>query len=575
MEVEDYENDWGVNINNPHKVSCNANNVIQLGNQVLGIKNDWDIKKVVSVYDTYISDIIDKVRIETELEVKVRWYRIMQMVYYCKHTSINVHYVEEAMNMSMDYKHVGNESLFRFMPVDVSENNRYQNFLLYAWEYFQQNNYKKLNGDVYQEIITKDGYNSHAWKKVGSIQEVLYASVNKETNYNQFLNITSGRDVVKPASEFLSSFQDSQLPLLEKDRKIFSFKNGVYFAEDDIFTKYLELENSKFVSSKYFDLEFPEDRLYNTPYLDSIVEYQKLPKDVIEWIYAMIGRLIYLIDEKDGWQVIMFIEGQAGTGKSTIISVCKELYECDDVGVMSNNIQKQFGLSDLINKMIYIAPEIKHDFSIDQAEFQSIVSGDKINIAVKHKDSISMVWDTPGVMAGNETPDFIDNSGSIQRRIFPIKFNFKVAEHDLQLMKKLKSEMAHIIPKCNKIYRDKADQYGRKNIWTLIPDYFRETQNEIAASTNPFFNFMISNKLQYSKDKYIPENILKAMYNLHCTENNYKKQRWNKELYLGPIQQLKIKIDKCTKTYNGRKITDVFFIGIDASQEELFIEEEE
>ena len=31
-------------------------------------------------------------------------------------------------------------------------------------------------------------------------------------------------------------------------------------------------------------------------------------------------------------------------------------------GVMSNSIQKQFGLSDLVDKLLYVAPEIKQYF---------------------------------------------------------------------------------------------------------------------------------------------------------------------------------------------------------------------
>ena len=36
----------------------------------------------------------------------------------------------------------------------------------------------------------------------------------------------------------------------------------------------------------------------------------------------------------DGWQVIFFVQGQAGTGKSTyVINVCKQFYDEEDVGV--------------------------------------------------------------------------------------------------------------------------------------------------------------------------------------------------------------------------------------------------
>jgi hypothetical protein len=83
-----------------------------------------------------------------------------------------------------------------------------------------------------------------------------------------------------------------------------------------------------------------------TPYFDSILKYQKFEDEVCNWAYVMGGRLCFDVGELDGWQVIPFFKGIARSGKSTLITkVFKKFYENEDVGTLSNNIEKKFGLS--------------------------------------------------------------------------------------------------------------------------------------------------------------------------------------------------------------------------------------
>ena len=52
--------------------------------------------------------------------------------------------------------------------------------------------------------------------------------------------------------------------------------------------------------------------------------------------------------------------------------------------------------------LLFVGPKSKLD-GVEQAEFQSIVSGESVSIAVKHEKAKSLV-DNSGVMAGNEVP---------------------------------------------------------------------------------------------------------------------------------------------------------------------------
>ena len=56
---------------------------------------------------------------------------------------------------------------------------------------------------------------------------------------------------------------------------------------------------------------------------------------------------------------------------------------------LSNNVERKFGLSAIMDGFMFIAPEIKGDLALEQAEFQSIVSGEDVSIAVKHEKAQS------------------------------------------------------------------------------------------------------------------------------------------------------------------------------------------
>lgn len=576
----EFETKWGVSQENPHKIDSKDLLISFFYNQ-LNLGKNSSIYEVQEKFDKYIESLVSvyndlkKNKDTCNFEIIVRINRILELVYYAKSFCISSTRIIDLMDLQNDYRDNCDANLFRFNPIDESKNNHYQNFLLFLLDSFYENNYARYNDDIYQMKFNDDLLPTYSWIRIDSITNVIYLMIKKEINYNQFLNATNQANSVRQAADFLSNCKDSQFTELKKDRHIFAFKNGLYFSKEN---KFMTYSNSKIppntVAAKYFNIDFHDftDKstdLIETPFFDSIFEHQNITDDILKWVYVFTGRLIYEIDEMDGWQVIFFVQGQAGTGKSTyVINVCKQFYDEEDVGVMSNNIQTKFGLSDLVDKLLYVAPEIKRDFSIEQGEFQSIVSGDKVTINIKCKSSRFENWKIPGVMAGNESPDFIDNSGSIQRRMASIKFNNKVHEGDLLLGKKLQNEMGNIIQKCNRYYLEYAEKYGRKNIWTVLPDYFANTRNEIAQSTNALIHFLSSGKMSFGVDKYIPEKIFIQLFNQHCMDNNYKKCRFNQDFYTGPFSQFNIKVEKLTKKkYFGKTMQSTFFNGLDIQEE--------
>ena len=582
-----FESKWGTNPNFPNKI----NNFAQLNKFIINnanIKVNDSIDDIQNKYKDIINNLSEVYHLvkkeNTENDLKIRINRLIELIYYSQHMMIGYKRMMEVMDVTKEYTDNSDMSLLRFSALDEDDTTPFQKLLLYLLEYTHYKKYARYHDGCYKEIY-KNGKSTYAWEYVYDIQTLIYESVQKNINFDKFKNFTHSGNNVKNAIEYLKNCVDVQFPQLNKNRYIFSFKNGIYIAKyydndgnlTDKFIKYEDVKGNV-CSAKYFDHEFEYENESNwenikTPTLDSILEYQEISKEVMNVVYIFIGRLIYEINELDGWQVIFFFQGQAGTGKSTLtLNVCKNLYDEEDCGVISNNIQKKFGLADIVSSLIYVAPEIKRDFSMEQGEFQSIVSGDKVTINIKHQKSEFLNWKIPGIMAGNEVPDFIDNSGSIQRRIITLKFDKRVKNSDTQLGVKLDREMHAIIKKCNLAYHEAVKSYGNENIWNNIPSYYKNTQSMLAQATNPLIHFMESGKIRQKLGSYIPEKVFIQEFNTHCNENNYVKHRFNPDFYMGPFSTYNIKVIKNVKRRYpeniGKSYTGTFFENIELVMDE-------
>ena len=259
--------------------------------------------------------------------------------------------------------------------------------------------------------------------------------------------------------------------------------------------------------------------------------------------------------------------GAGGTGKSTINNIIKMFFDPSDIGVIGNNHQKTFGLYDICNKLAFIAPEIKHDWNIDQAEFQEIVSGGKLNINIKHQSSIHIEWKIPGMLAGNENPGFIDNSSSIQRRLLFTRFDKKVLNSNPFLHESLYQELDSILRHCNQIYLRYAAQYESNDIWNWIPKYFWDTRNLLTQSSHSLAAFLNSDQVCLNPENRVPYDEFFKRYNLFCKDNNYKKGQIHFDFYNSVFNQYNLVIQKRSASYPhgfGKQYTNKqFIIGVD------------
>lgn len=222
------------------------------------------------------------------------------------------------------------------------------------------------------------------------------------------------------------------------------------------------------------------------------------------WAYAMIGRLLYEVNYVDKWQVMPMFVGRAGTGKSLILSTVSKFFDETDIGVIANDQQKGFGLESIYDKKLWMIKEVKSDMTLDQAQLQSMISGEEMSIMRKNLTPVQVVWKSPGIMAGNELANWTDNSGSMSRRLLLFYFHKRVKQSDPHLPARLEQEFSAIMHKCNSAYAHMKALYGHCDLWardpdadpgaygskTILPSFFHHNKSSLKQQTHIMENFL-------------------------------------------------------------------------------------
>lgn len=500
--------------------------------------------------------------------------KVFQAIYFAKRMAVSVIQQQIALRddcvLDKDMcKVLGAWNLrFRWYSDTTSE---YQDLLLHLLDVCHEYKYRKVGEHIYEPILL-NGRNTYSWRRVCTLVEFIHRETNKELNLDYFIMLTSTRSNIKALEEHLISCEDIQFPYLVKNRKYFSFTNGLYSAEDDRFYTYEEAPRhvpTTVVSSKFFEAPMPEgtaDMTWDeiqTPLVDTILDHQGYTREEIKWFYCFVGRVIYEVGERDGWQILPYLLGLAGTGKSTIVyGVVAKIYDSSDVGILSNNTEKQFGLSALYDKLLFVAGEVKNTMRLEQSEFQALVSGEGMSIAKKHQTAFPVRWTVPGWMAGNELPGFADAAGSIQRRIAIFRFERRVTSTDTQLEHKLEQELPLILVKSNKVYRELSDLHGGVDVWDVLPEKFLVQRDRSIQSISLVDAFMNQPTIVRGPEHVIAKNELVQMLHAYRTEAAYDGPRQTTEQMVNSFGKFGLTIRRCSLMYKGMNRFDDYVFGV-------------
>ena len=197
------------------------------------------------------------------------------------------------------------------------------------------------------------------------------------------------------------------------------------------------------------------------------------------------------------------------------------------------------------------------------------MSGEELAVAKKFKTAQTKRWTTPGMLAGNEVPNWSDNSQSMQRRIVLFDFPHTVSQGDMRLADKLAEELPLILVKSNRAYREFAGRHGQTNIWNILPDYFRTTREQMAQDVNVVEAFVASGAVRLHDDAWCPSKLLTSSLKAYAGENNFHVGKITSDFWRGPFAKFGLRETKRpeTRVYRGREVKDKFVLGLDVAEE--------
>jgi hypothetical protein len=416
---------------------------------------------------------------------------------------------------------------FRWIDEKLSDS---QKLILYLLDVCMERRYKKFGDSLYEPIIVNN-HNTHAYRRVCDIKTFVHDECKKEVQLDAFLQLTSKSNTAGAIISHLTDCTDFQLPRLERSRTHFSFRNGVYSCAEDKFYMFgTDRLPDNLISARFFDCDVPDVidmpwRDIHTPNCDKIFLDQGFNLQEREWFNIFAGRMIYPIGQLDGWQCVPFLLGIAGSGKSTITDLLiGNFYSRGDVGVISNNCEAQWVVGSIIDKFIWIAPETKENFALEQAQFQSMISGESISVSVKFQTPYQTTFTIPGFMAGNVLPKWRDNAGSIKRRLVIFRFDKRVEKTDANLGKRLIEELPWFIIKVNRAYLEAANAHGNSNIWEVLPEEFEIASDAAMSTLSVVDAFMRSSYITLEPETMISVRKFKMLLKAFILENNLEEK---------------------------------------------------
>ncbi|KAJ3029115.1 hypothetical protein HDV00_009783, partial [Rhizophlyctis rosea] len=388
-----------------------------------------------------------------------------------------------------------------------------------------ENIYVRLRNDLLQIA----GSNDYRRDKLGNvwrpIEDLNYAyELYKEPK--DFLNeifpdnddFSENPDNIDKLTKFMKNYDRSEFPFMRKDRHLLGFKNGVLNIVTCEFTLKDSVEDGITVR-KYFDHVLDVNDT-DTPLFDKILKLQ-FPDDeeggdhhgVYDFILMSLGRLFFEVGERDNWSYMLYLLGAPGTGRSSIMNVVQRFF--DHVGTIGAAHEKTFGLAALYDKEVIVIDDLPVNFStvFPQTDFQSMVSGGATSIRPMRDTAFLKMWKVPLLFGGNWSLDYLDK-GQITRRVVNAVFEEIVLKPDPTLERRiLQSELAKLIFKCLRLYKQYVERYENLDVWKFAPAYFSETQREMRAERNPLFRFLTqSNRFEEKEGSYVLETDVKKAF---------------------------------------------------------------
>lgn len=336
----------------------------------------------------------------------------------------------------------------------------------------------------------------------------------------EVLELMSGSGI-KAKRENLITFLKSQqfhpkFWIFETDWRYFGYSDGLYDIVNDIF---ITEQYPNILCRNYFNVPF--HRMTEIPQeIDMVYKHQGWTDETIEFYLGMLGRAYFPVNELDKWGVFPINNGVTSTGKSLLIERVENSLSIGAVGSISTG-DSRFSLHGKNNKELVIITEAENIHKgISEENFKHLPRGETIEIEGKGKDTYSVKWKTPLLLASNKPLQYKDNGGAVTSRVIYFMHHYKVTD-DIKNTS-LPSRLDELIPQLVPLFVRKYHKLLLTNKTSLkLTEQLTDWRDNESLNTSEFkmwLNSMSSElyeQIVYEENSYITPIELNKAWSKH------------------------------------------------------------
>lgn len=425
---------------------------------------------------------------------------------------------EDDLVMAQMQKERLGEALEEFDAFEINEEESIQT----KWLTFDQNGAPVINTYLLaQEVLSEipifyDGseflrYDPSSGIWCGGVDEFLrsYITNKKLIKESKIRYITETIASIKNLAYTESEFHEMDLNKL-------ILANGVYDIKKDSFSP-------GFDKKLYARVSHPViyDSSADCPVFDGFLK-RIVGEENADFVYEWFGYNFY---REYNFQKMLFIHGKAGTGKSTLVNILKDMIGRDNYSAVTlkNLMNERFAPAGLYRKTANFDTDAKPEYLADGSLLKQLTGEDTIYADRKNLDPIYFYNYAKLTFAMNELPAMRDFSGGLKRRLIILNIDEVLTKEvkgqfPLDVMKQ---ETAGIFNKAMQGLRRAFNQNGFSVSKGMLDNVEKWVQG------NDVLSLFIEDECELGDDKKTPAAEAYSDYVTYCKGSGYKPMTRN------------------------------------------------
>ena len=307
--------------------------------------------------------------------------------------------------------------------------------------------------------------------------------------------------------------------VFNKDPYKVVFKNGTLNIKTNEFIE-------SFNSEDYNTIIIPHNYNSEAGIPNETIAFLSMMTDNLEEIRFIFQWMGYLLVKKYDITKMLFIVGDGGNGKSTLIKLMTSVVGNDNTSTVSMKslINNRFQSALLYNKLFNTVADIGADFFEDSSILKALTGDDHITIERKGENGFSYLNFAKMTYSCNKLPRFKDTTGGLNRRpiILPLNKDFS------NIVRSSGSNISDIINNEEEIER--IIKYSIDKFREVLANKKAFTESELMIQTkndwlneDPLVDFIEETfEIIESSNLHTTMESFMGLYKIYCSDRNYK-----------------------------------------------------